>query len=480
MALIPPGGLPEIVFSFDTTGSMEACLAEVRGRLQDMIQRLQADIPAIRIAVFAHGDYCTKSRYVTKWIDFSTNVKELCDFVMNVENTGGNADDGECYELVLRQVREELSWTPGSNRVLVVVGDDNPHDPNFRGNTQKIDWRKEIKTLQTTGIRIYGVECDSRARDFFQTISNDTGGRHLKLDNFTNIFDFLMAICYREHGADILHLYEKEVRARGGDGTLSKDMEGMFTSLRDGIVPPVPSTTSTTTTTKTSGAAKKGVKASTLKKTTFMQTVRKPKPRSIKRPRTTSLKVQSSPISLKMHGNQKPTRFAAPLLRREEVFENNFSLRDMDWSPWVKVISPDVPLKQEAQWEKRRGANPGFRKRTVFKSQNNKPALYEFSVQTIKYGRRCVVFSKFCHHIPDNVNWETRLFGNKLVRAQVNNVVSQKCSIFVRRVVYRRASGHVKTVAMMKSYDYAWRRLRSRSTARHVYKQGSTISSEKV
>ncbi|XP_067678307.1 uncharacterized protein [Haliotis asinina] len=468
MALLPPGGLPEIVFSFDTTGSMRTCLAEVRGRLQDMIQRLQADIPAIRIAVFAHGDYCTISTYVTKWIDFSTSVKELCDFVMNVEDTGGKADGGECYELVLRQVGEELSWTPGSNRVLVVVGDDDPHGPDFRDNTQKIDWREEIQTLKKMGIRIYGVECNSRAETFFQTISNNTGGRHLKLDNFTNIFDFLMAICYREHGADTLHQYEKEVRARCGDGTLSKDMEGMFTSLRDGIVSPVPTTTTTTTTTTTvtSDAPKKSVKASTVKKPTSMQKVRKPKPRSIREPTKQSLK--------------KPTKFVKPHLRREEVFENNFSLRDMDWSLWVKVISPVVPLKQEAQWEKRRGANPGFKRRTVFKSQNNKPALYEVSVQTTKFGRRCVVFSKFCHHIPNNVNWETRLLGNKLVRAQVNNVVSQNCSVFVRRVVYRRASGHVKTAAMMKSYDYAWRRLRSRTTARYVYKQGSTISSDKV
>ncbi|XP_046566709.1 uncharacterized protein LOC124275271 [Haliotis rubra] len=265
MALLPPGGLPEIVFSFDTTGSMSSCLAEVRGRLQDMIQRLQADIPAIRMAVFAHGDYSTASTYVTKWIDFSTDIKELCDFDLNV----------------------------------------------------------------------------------------DDGGRHLKLDNFTNIFDLLMAICYREHGADILH---------------------------------------------------------------------------------------------------KPSKFVTPLLRREEVFENNFSLRDMDWSHWVKVISPDLPLKQNAQWEKRRGANPGFKRRTVFKFKNNKPAFYEISVQTIKYGRRCVVFSMFGHHIPNNVNWETQLLGNKLVRAQVNNVVSQNCSVFVRRVVYRRASAHVQAAAMMKSY----------------------------
>ncbi|XP_046566865.1 uncharacterized protein LOC124275379 [Haliotis rubra] len=459
MALLPPAGLPEIVFSFDTTGSMRSCLAEVRGRLQDMIQRLQADIPAIRIAVFAHGDYCTSSVYVTKWIDFTTDVKELCDFVMNVEETEGIGDGGECYELVLRQVGEELSWTPGSNRVLVVVGDDEPHGPNFRGNTQKINWREETKTLKKMGVKIYGVQCSDRATRFYQTISKETRGRHLKLDNFTNIFDFLMAICYREHGADILHVYEKEVRARRVDGALSEDMEGMFTSLRDGKVSPPPRKK-----TITIGAAKKkDLSASTLKKTATNKRVLKAKPKSI---RTKSVK--------------KRAKIVAPVLRREEVFDNNFSLRNLDWSHWIKVISPNIPLKLGVQWEKRRCTNSGFRKKTVFKLSNNKPALYEVGVQKTPYGRKFVVFSKFCRHIPDNVNWETRLFGNKNVKVQVNNVLSQNCSVYVRRVVYRRASSHLKTVALLKSYDYAWRRPRSRSCARNVYKQTCTISSSKL
>jgi hypothetical protein len=54
-----------------------------------LIQRLQADIPGIRIAVVAHGDYCDTYTYITKHIDFSTNVGELCDWVKNIGGTGG-------------------------------------------------------------------------------------------------------------------------------------------------------------------------------------------------------------------------------------------------------------------------------------------------------------------------------------------------------------------------------------------------------
>ena len=125
---LPPGGLIEIAFSFDTTGSMSSCIAEVRGRVGDMIQRLQADIPGIRIAVIAHGDYCDERTYVIKWIDFGASLPELTDFVQTIGPTGGG-DADECYELVLARAQTELSWTPGSQRSLVMIGDANPHPP---------------------------------------------------------------------------------------------------------------------------------------------------------------------------------------------------------------------------------------------------------------------------------------------------------------------------------------------------------------
>jgi hypothetical protein len=64
------GGLVEIAFSFDTTESMSAALKEVKGRIKDIVQKLQSDVPGIRIAIFAHGDYCDADKYIVKWIDF--------------------------------------------------------------------------------------------------------------------------------------------------------------------------------------------------------------------------------------------------------------------------------------------------------------------------------------------------------------------------------------------------------------------------
>ena len=156
MMAVPPGGPIEICFSFDTTGSMSSSINAVKQNVQEMIQRLQTDIPGIRLTIFAHGDYCDRNRsYVTKHIDFSTDLKELCDWVKNVGSTGGG-DSDECYELVLHEI-QSLSWTPGTQRALVMIGDAHPHDVNYPDNKLKLDWKKELEVLAAM-VGIFNIE----------------------------------------------------------------------------------------------------------------------------------------------------------------------------------------------------------------------------------------------------------------------------------------------------------------------------------
>ena len=68
--------------------------------------------------------------------------------MQNVSGTGGG-DFDECYELVLRQARTEFSWTPGSQRALVMIGDADPHSPAeaLRQGGESIDWEVELDQL---------------------------------------------------------------------------------------------------------------------------------------------------------------------------------------------------------------------------------------------------------------------------------------------------------------------------------------------
>ena len=90
-----PGGPLEICFSFATTTSMTSYVDQVQARLQDMVQRLKSDIPGIRIALFAHGDYYqlnfqNKSPYVLRHVDFTDDVPKLYTFIKDATPTNGN------------------------------------------------------------------------------------------------------------------------------------------------------------------------------------------------------------------------------------------------------------------------------------------------------------------------------------------------------------------------------------------------------
>ncbi|XP_078687765.1 uncharacterized protein LOC144919951 [Branchiostoma floridae x Branchiostoma belcheri] len=230
----PGGGGPmEIVFCFDTTGSMYPCLAEVRKKIQDVVKRLHKDIASIRMALMAHGDYQdAATTYDVTWLDFTTDQKRLCGWANSVKNTCGY-DADECYELALRKVRTQLSWTPGTQRSLVMIGDCEPHAPNFHLNKDKIDWKKEADLLLEMGVHIYAVQALNRgpSTKFYKELARRTHGCHLNLNQFASIVDFMMAICYRERGAEQLEAYEKEVRSRKGGGGMNRELHQLFDVL---------------------------------------------------------------------------------------------------------------------------------------------------------------------------------------------------------------------------------------------------------
>lgn len=197
----------EIVFSFDATGSMYQAIDTLKQKLQNLFRQLLTDLPGIRIAVIAHGDFCDYNVFYTMCkLDFTNDLDTLVQFVQTIQMCGGG-DPAECYEMVLKEC-SALNWykkTPDAteyddniSRVVVVIGDDVPHlsDDYF-----KIDWRAELKSLyDELLIKAYGVQCLGReyANEFYQELADLTYGTRLELENFNKMHELVLALCYRE------------------------------------------------------------------------------------------------------------------------------------------------------------------------------------------------------------------------------------------------------------------------------------------
>jgi hypothetical protein len=224
----------EVCISFDTTGSMYPCLSQVRRCIKETVSRLLNDVPHIRIALVAHGDYEDEGEtYVIKTLNHTSDEKALIEWVNDVGPTCGY-DGDECYELVLRDI-QKLAWSPNcKNRSLILIGDANPHPLNSN-NPYNIDWRKEARQLKKMDIKVYAVHAlgSGHSENFYKTVASMTGGTYLQLSQFNSIVDFLYGICFRQNDLSQVEAYEKELRAfrkKEGRG-LDRSIRALFDTL---------------------------------------------------------------------------------------------------------------------------------------------------------------------------------------------------------------------------------------------------------
>lgn len=218
----------DIKFSFDTTGSMYPVLSQVRIKLAETVQRLFKELPNLRIGIVAHGDYCdARTAYVTKHLPLTDNVTTIVDFVKNVSSTYGG-DFPECYELVLHEVANADDWTPGSKRMLAVIGDAPPHGAS--DNPKRLDWRKELSRLVDLGVTVHGVQAmnSPSSTEFYRTLAEKTGGAHVRLAQFNEVTEMMIAMVYQQQGPEALQKYEEEVTA---NKRMTRSMSSIFDVL---------------------------------------------------------------------------------------------------------------------------------------------------------------------------------------------------------------------------------------------------------
>ncbi len=219
----------EVVISFDTTGSMYPCLTQLRRTADTAVRRLFKEIPGLRVGVIAHGDYCDGDKMITK-LDLTDSEKKVVDFINKAPGTGGG-DLPEAYEQALMEARG-MSWTAGKSKVVVLIGDDVPHEPNDPQNKKKVDWRNELALLLEAKIQVYGVHAmpgiRKHSKKFYEQIASKTGGFYLTLDQFSYITDMVLAVAYKQAGDEQLVAFEEEVVR---EKRMNKSLNSIFSTM---------------------------------------------------------------------------------------------------------------------------------------------------------------------------------------------------------------------------------------------------------
>ena len=228
--------ITEIVFSFDTTGSMGAAIAEAKKNIVEITNRLFDTVTGLRIGIIAHGDYCDSSSSVFQVKELSDSKEEIINWIGKAVN-GSGGDAPENYEQVLEYCAKDMNWTEGSNRVLVMIGDQVPHEPKDTKsqmesyncpNPREIDWRDEIDNCWKNGIKIYGIQVNAvqdYVKYFYASLAARTCGAHVVLNNFPVVTDMLLMVCFREANRGAFDDFRSEVER---EGRMDKERQQMF------------------------------------------------------------------------------------------------------------------------------------------------------------------------------------------------------------------------------------------------------------
>jgi hypothetical protein len=207
----------QIVWSFDTTGSMSSCLESVKTQIQDLSQRLLRDIPTLEIGLIAHGDYCDlHSSYLIKTMPFSTDPAKIKAWVSGVGPTGGG-DAPEAYEIALRAAVNDFAWKKDARKVVALIGDEVPHEASFPSNTDNVDWNVQLELLAELGVRVFGIQClhNSHATSFYKALAERTDGLWLHMKDLKIIKDVFLAVCLQVADTKAFDQFRSQLAADG-------------------------------------------------------------------------------------------------------------------------------------------------------------------------------------------------------------------------------------------------------------------------
>jgi hypothetical protein len=225
----------DVVFSFDTTGSMRDVISSVRNNLVETVDRLFEEVEGIRIGIISHGDYCDTPTFLWK-MNLSNDKEAIKKFIKKSNNTGGG-DSEECYEYVLH-LAQSMNWK-SDVKVLVLIGDELPHNEGYSmpnkvqgfQNILHLDWKNETRKCKENKITVFS--CHARtdfckhAIPFYNHISKETNGFYFPLNELQSFNYYMVTICLRAADAaedlQLLRERQEELGKMLADNTISEN-----------------------------------------------------------------------------------------------------------------------------------------------------------------------------------------------------------------------------------------------------------------
>ncbi|MEM7116199.1 MAG: vWA domain-containing protein [Chloroflexota bacterium] len=171
----------DLVILLDATGSMGDEIAQLKANIDQIASdvALLAAQPDTRMALIAYRDE-GDSAFVTRTLDFVSNVADFTAFLDGIEARGGG-DYPEALDVALAEAMQGLSWrTTPTVQLAFVVADAPPHVEVTASNNYAFSMQQAAEQ----GIKIFPIASsglDAQGEYIFRQLAQFTNGRFLFL-----------------------------------------------------------------------------------------------------------------------------------------------------------------------------------------------------------------------------------------------------------------------------------------------------------
>jgi len=192
----------EIVFVFDSTGSMSRTILDTKNTITQMLSVLRALVPDARIGLVTYRDRGPREAYLVRQMPLGPDFWRAANFVQSVHAGGG----GDRPEDVFAGLHEAFtqSWQPTARRVVILAGDAPPHEADHKQLLREVrefarNGRSFVHTLVTSP-----TSAGADTRQGFVEIAEAGKGTCLDLQNHDRVMQRVLTLAFgREFDSDL-------------------------------------------------------------------------------------------------------------------------------------------------------------------------------------------------------------------------------------------------------------------------------------
>jgi hypothetical protein len=225
----------DVMFVFDTSGSMEPVLDEAKSEIEQVMTQLEGSLPNVNFGVAEVRDYggsdYDASESDEPWrldVPITSNTASVSEGIGDLFADGGG-DGAEAYGRALWETdtNPNVGWRPGARHLIVLVADQVPHDPNVNEGIPAGFWVEP--SPWDTGEELSG----EWGIPGTQLREGEQLNFHSVLGQLASDGKPLEMVDYHDTQGDFIHYWESWARTAGGEAVeASESGDELATKLK--------------------------------------------------------------------------------------------------------------------------------------------------------------------------------------------------------------------------------------------------------